>query len=131
MMLCPACNEDVHPYGQFSVGKGTQYRCPKCNGGMPKPEEDVVITGKGPVVVLPVAPPAPAAEPTVTPTAQDAKPTSVPRVDVLALAKERLAVVDEMIENLRAYEAEQALLRRMIEAAEPTAPVIALRAKQG
>ena len=90
-MLCPACNEDVHPYGQFSVGKGTQYRCPKCNGGMPKPEEDVVSTGKGPVAVLPVAPPAPVAEPTVTTTAQDAKSATAPRVDVLALAKERLA----------------------------------------
>lgn len=130
-MLCPACNEDVHPYGQFSLGKGTQYRCPKCNGGMPKPEEYVVSTGKGTIAVLPVAPPAPVTvEPTATPAAQSTKPTES-RVDVLALAKERLATVNEMIENLRAYEAEQALLRRMIEAAEPTAPVIALRAKQG
>lgn len=130
-MLCNACNEDVHPYGQFMFGKGTQYRCPKCNGGMPKPEEDIVTTSGKDVIDaaprVPQAPPSPVAQPV---TVAEAK-SPVEHMDVLAMAKARLAMVDEHIETLRALESEQALLRRMIEAAEPTAPVIPLRAKQG
>lgn len=127
MTFCAVCQVDVHPYTELRIG-GPVTKCPRCRGGLVAESADSVTTrideASNEAAPLPNVPATVEQLPRAV-----VKPSA--SVDVLALAKERLAVVDEMIENLRAYEAEQALLRRMIEAAEPTAPVIALRAKQG
>lgn len=118
-MICRVCNVDVHPFQSLVPGRGMIAKCPRCNGGMPDAESEVETTSDQGEAVAQVAPvPVPQ-------TSEHAKP-----VDILAVAKARLAVVDQLIASLRDYEAEQALLRRMIAAAEPSAEVIPLR-KQG
>ncbi len=127
MTFCAVCQADVHPYTELRIG-GPVTKCPRCRGGLVA-ESTESVTARIDEASNEATP-----LPNVTAPAEHApRPVAKPStsVDVLALAKERLAVVDGLIENLRAYEVEQALLRRMIEAAEPTAPVIALRAKQG
>jgi hypothetical protein len=127
MTFCAVCQADVHPYTELRIG-GPVTKCPRCRGGLVAESADSVTTRID--EASNETPPSPNVPVFVEPTPRPiVKPSS--SVDVLTLAKERLAVVDGLIENLRAYEVEQALLRRMIEAAEPTAPVIALRAKQG
>ncbi len=141
-MFCQVCQVDVQPYAQLSQQHGVRHKCPRCDGGLqPEPvkvvsegadgsplylvESAVETESENDLDVAEVAAPAPRSAVVLPARKAVAEP-----VDVLAIAKARLVVVSEQIEQLRALESEAALLRRMIDAAEPLAPVIPF-AKQG
>lgn len=129
-MLCNVCKVDVHPYVQYSAQRGMLHKCPRCDGGLsPTPLTVVSVDADDRPITFTEQ-----RDGDVDHAAEDVVAVDVPRsvvhakatppaqpIDVLAMAKARLATVNELIDQLRAYEAEQALLVRMIEAAEPTA----------
>lgn len=100
---CPKCEKAVHPVRQLRPTGGFVDACPHCGGGVvceAKAEEH-------------------RAEPTVAaaPAARPQK-SALPTDDVLGMAKRRLELVREQIAALRKFEAEEAMLQRMVDAAE-------------
>lgn len=119
-MLCGACNNEVEPVHQYAMGRGLIPKCPTCSAPIQASPHTVETTGKNGSVVTDAAvvvAPADADAPAPSPPRQRA-PASAP-LDILSVAKARLAFVRERIAELRVLEAEEAMLERMLEAAEP------------
>lgn len=108
-MNCAACKKDVHPVKELDFQRGFLNKCPTCHGGLPDDE-----------AVQPAPKQATKKPATV---AHLPKPTSGEQ-DTLTMVRARHAFVCEQVESLRQFEAEAAMLQRMIEAAEPMARVI-------
>lgn len=113
-MICSACKEDVHPV--IAIGapsaertRGIMKKCPRCGAGM-SDAEPVAAQPEQHAVSEDVATP-----PTRAP--QVARPSKAQSTDVLTMARERLEFVRGRIAELRQFEAEEAMLVRMVEAA--------------
>jgi len=120
-MHCRGCDKDVHPFQQFTLERGIVSKCPSCNGGLEAPASEAVTSGNGGAVHK-VEPPLAIVRP-IAPASVPAAPQN----DILAAARTRLETVREAIVSLRQYEAEEAMLERMIAAAEPPpAPRLAI-----
>lgn len=98
---CPQ-HGPVHPVKQLQPTGGFVDLCPKCGGG-------VVCEGKA-EEQREERPPVPA-------PSRQSKATAAPTDDVLDIAMRRLAFVREQIVSLRKFEAEEAMLQRMVDAA--------------
>lgn len=124
-MLCRSCDKDVHPFQQFTLERGIVSKCPSCNGGLEAPVSEAVTSGNGGAVHK-VEPPLAIVRP-IAPVSVPVAPPAAPQNDILAAARTRLETVREAIVSLRQYEAEEAMLERMIAAAEPpSAPRLAI-----
>lgn len=97
MIECTGCNKMVHPVQVMDGSMRMETRCPDetCNARL-SVDEDSVKRGQ--------------------PAAAKSQPS--PQPNILDMAKSRLAVVDGEIAKLRSLEQEQAMLRRMIAAAD-------------
>ena len=107
MTHCHACNVDVHPYQHMTESMRFVDACPKCG------------------TALVVAKPAVESAPTplaTSKTAPIAAPQTIEPPDIIAMARERLSFVSARIDELRKYEAERNMLKRMLDAADGIEP---------
>lgn len=104
MTHCHVCNVSVHPYQHMTESMRFIDACPTCGTALvvvkPQPVIDVVAE------VAPVK------------AAAKREPESLEPPDIITMARERLSFVSARIDELRKYEAERNMLKRMLEAAD-------------
>lgn len=103
---CTKCEKAVHPVRQLRPSGGFVDACPRCGGGVVCEAKADEHRGEAPAAAAPQAM-----------VARHPK-SAAPVDDVLGIAKRRLEHVREQIAALRKFEAEEAMLERMVWAAE-------------
>ena len=107
MTHCHACNVDVHPYQHMTESMRFVDACPKCGTAL--------VVAK-PAIESATTPPAPSKP------APTAAPQTIEPPDIITMARERLSFVSARIDELRKYEAERNMLKRMLDAADGIEP---------
>ena len=109
MTHCHACDVDVHPYQHMTESMRFVDACPKCGTAL------VVARPQTELATASVAPNQSKPAPT-------AAPQTIEPPDIITMARERLSFVSARIDELRKYEAERNMLKRMLDAADGIEP---------
>ena len=121
LVICPACEHEVHPMQELTENGGIAQKCPRatCNAILPTETAEKPPAEKADMMrhtnVIPLQ-----GVTTITRTPDDDEPfLEVDANTILEMARTRLEWVDARMGELEQLKGERDVLQRMIDAAKP------------